>query len=183
MLTNPPTILIIEDADIADPMANELRRLGYSVRTNSIRDGDEPEVIGLAPDDVVGTTVIQTDLIFYPWPSGEEERSARIRKFRRYLPELAIIFLYPVHYQGARLIPIIYEDIRTTSIVPEPWYSLMLEADHRYSEDSSVPKVRVAAWPFFFLKVKVFDTRITSPNVPARNTYGDKILLDLVPLG
>ena len=49
MLTNPPTILIIEDADIADPMANELRRLGYSVRTNSIRDGVSRRLLALLP--------------------------------------------------------------------------------------------------------------------------------------
>jgi hypothetical protein len=183
MLTKPPTLLIIEDSDIADPMANELRSRGYTVRTNSILEGDRPYDIGLAPEETTGTSVIPTDLMFYPWPSGEEERSARIGKFRRYLPNLGIIFLYPVLNQGQRLIPIKYEDIRTTYVEPEPWYSSMREADRRYIDDINVSKVRVAAWPYFFLKVNVFDTRINSPIVPLRSSYGDNILHDLVPLG
>jgi hypothetical protein len=183
MLTNPPTILIIEEADIADPMANELRSRGFSVRTNGVREGDVPEDMGIAPDEVMGSSVLPTDLMFYPWPSSEDERSARIRKYRKYLPDLAIVFLYPVFSQGLRLIPQKYDDIRTTSIEPGPWCSPMLEADRIYRNDSNVPKVRVAAWPYFFLKVNVVDTRIGSTIVFPRNTYGDVILRDLVPFG
>ena len=182
MLTKPPTLLIIEDSDIAEPLAKALRSYGYTVRTNSLLEGDVPEDLGIAPDEILETPVIPTDLIFYPWRSGEEERSARISKYRRYLPNLAVIFLYPVVNDGCRVVPRDPEGIGSSLVDPRYWNSPMLEADRIYCNNSTFPKVRVAAWPYFFLNLTVFDTSIGSPVTPPRSTYGDDLLRDLVPI-